>query len=49
MVVMLVMLEIMTTEHSYAISISVNTENIEREGTGTISNIVRPFDTDVSH
>ena len=36
-------------DRAYTISSSVNTENIEREGTGTISSIVRAYDTDVSH
>ena len=34
---------------AYTISSRINMENIEREGTGTISSIVRAFDTDVSH
>ena len=34
---------------AYTISSSINMENIERKGTGTISSIVRAYDTDVSH
>ena len=34
---------------AYTISSSKNMENIEREGTGTISSIVRAYDTEVSH
>ena len=28
---------------------SINVDNIERDGIGTVSSIVRAFDTDVSH
>ena len=31
------------------INSSINMDNIETEGTGTISSIVRAFDTDVLH
>ena len=36
-------------DRAYAISSSVNMENIEKEGTSTTSSIVRAYDTDVSH
>ena len=34
---------------AYTISSSINMENIEIKGTGTISSIVRAYDIDVSH
>ena len=36
-------------DKAYTISSSIKMENIESEGTGTISSILRAFDTDVSH
>ena len=36
-------------DKAYTISSSINMENVEREGNGAISSIVRAYDNDVSH
>ena len=46
---MLVMKEMTDKVTANTIISSINVDNIETEGTGTVSSIVRTCDTDVSH
>ena len=46
---MLVINETMTTKQLSLVAILIIMDNIETEGTGTVSSIVRACDTDVSH
>ena len=48
-VVVLVTKQTMTTQQTLLIAVAMNVDNIETEGTGTVSSIVRAYDIDVSH
>ena len=46
-VVVLVMKEMMTTQQTLLIAVAINVDNIETEGTGTVSSVVRACDCDI--